>query len=54
MAIFGWSTLAQAEVYTRAANRKKLAKDAMPLLLLGHSENEDWRTFDWRTGKAAV
>ena len=32
MAIFDWSTPAQAEVYTRAANRKRLTAQAMPLL----------------------
>jgi integrase len=29
MAIFGWTSVKQAEVYTRAANRKKLAAQAM-------------------------
>jgi integrase len=32
MAIFDWSTPSQAEVYTRAADRKRLAQAAMPLL----------------------
>ena len=32
MAIFGWRTLRQAEVYTRAADQRRLAADAMPLL----------------------
>jgi integrase len=32
MAIFDWSSPAQAAVYTRAANRKLMANDAMPLL----------------------
>jgi integrase len=32
MAIYDWSTPAQAEVYTRAANRTLLAGQAMPLL----------------------
>lgn len=32
MAIFGWRTIKQAEVYTRAAERKWLAGDAMHLL----------------------
>ena len=31
-AIFGWSTLKQAELYTRAAEQKRLAEDAMDLL----------------------
>jgi integrase len=33
MAIFGWETLRQAEVYTRNANRTLLAEQAMHLLL---------------------
>ena len=33
MAIFGWLTLAEAETYTRAAERKKMAGDAMGLLV---------------------
>ncbi len=32
MAIFGWASSKQAEHYTRAARRRKLAGDAMPLL----------------------
>jgi integrase len=32
MAIYDWSTPAQAEVYIRAANRTRLARQAMPLL----------------------
>lgn len=32
-AIFGWSTLKQPEVYTKAAEQKQLAESAMPLLL---------------------
>src|SRR5262249_46419887 len=39
MAIFGWSSPRMAAIYTRAADRKRLAKDAAPLLL-AHSENE--------------
>lgn len=35
MAIFGWLTPKQAALYTRAARQKKLAGDAMPLLLRG-------------------
>lgn len=33
MSIFGWRTLKEAERYTRAAEQKKLAKGAMPLLM---------------------
>jgi hypothetical protein len=29
MAIFGWSDIKEAEIYTRAANRKRLAAQAM-------------------------
>jgi integrase len=32
MAIFGWRTIKQAEAYTRAAERKRLAAGAMHLL----------------------
>jgi hypothetical protein len=32
MAIFGWSDIKEAEIYTRAANRKKLAAQAMARL----------------------
>jgi hypothetical protein len=33
MAIFGWETLRQAEVYTRNANRTLLAEQAKHLLV---------------------
>jgi integrase len=46
MAMFDWSTVSQAEVYTRAADRKRLAGDAMGLINLDRSENEDCRTFN--------
>jgi integrase len=32
MAIFGWDTLKQAEIYTKAANQKRLAEDSMHLI----------------------
>jgi integrase len=35
MAVFGWSTLREAERYTRAANRKALASGVMPKLRSG-------------------
>lgn len=35
MAMFNWSTISQAEVYTRAADRKRMAGDAMSLISLG-------------------
>ena len=40
MAIFGWDSPKQAALYTKAANRKKLAGDAMHLLVQGQTENE--------------
>ena len=33
MAIFGWRSLAEAELYTRSAERKRLASDAMGLIV---------------------
>jgi integrase len=36
MSIFGWLTLAEAERYTRAAERKRMAGDAMELLVRKH------------------
>ena len=35
MAMFDWSTISQAEVYTRAADRKRMAGDGMCLISLG-------------------
>ena len=32
MSIFGWETMQEAERYTKAASRKKMAGEAMPLL----------------------
>ena len=41
MAMFGWNTVKQAELYTRKANRKRLAGEGMPFLALGEqSENK--------------
>jgi hypothetical protein len=40
MAIFGWRTLKEAERYTRAAEQKRIAITAMPLLIAGRRENE--------------
>jgi hypothetical protein len=41
MAIYGWASPKQAALYTRQANRRKLAGDAMHLLLLvEQAENE--------------
>ncbi len=33
MSIYGWDTLAQAETYTRAADQKRMADAALPLLM---------------------
>lgn len=40
MAIFDWSTISQAEVYTRAADRKRMAGEAMSKISLDRSANE--------------
>ncbi len=40
MAMFGWDSPQQAALYTRKANRKRLAAEAMHKLLPGHTENE--------------
>jgi integrase len=40
MAIFGWESPKQAALYTRKAGRKRLAGDAMHLLVPGQTENE--------------
>jgi hypothetical protein len=40
MAIFGWRTLKEAERYTKAAEQKRIAAGAMPLLIAGRSQNE--------------
>lgn len=40
MAIFGWRKAEQATLYTRAAEKKKLARDAMPLIVPNRSETK--------------
>jgi len=40
MAIFGWTTLKQAEHYTRKADRKRLANDGMRFISLSQIGNE--------------
>ena len=40
IAIFGWRTLKEAERYTKAVQRKKVAVGAMNLLGPGRSTNE--------------
>jgi integrase len=44
MAMFDWDSPAMAEVYTRAAEQKRLAGEAMFLISLDRSGNEDCRT----------
>jgi len=44
MAMFDWTTISQAEVYTRAANRKRLAGEGMGFISLVQSGNDDCRT----------
>lgn len=44
MAMFDWTTISQAEVYTRAADQKRLAGEAMGLINLDQSGNDDCRT----------
>jgi integrase len=41
MAIFGWSTGKMAQHYTRSADRARLARDAVELLLPAQSENKN-------------
>ena len=40
MAMFGWDSPKQASLYTRKANRKRLAAEAMHKLIPGQIENE--------------
>jgi integrase len=40
MAIYGWESPKQAAIYTRKANRKRLAGDAMHLLISEQDENK--------------
>jgi integrase len=45
MAIFGWSSGRMAQHYTRKADRKRLAQDAVQLLLRGQEANRNSLTF---------
>jgi hypothetical protein len=45
MAIYGWETLKEAERYTRRANRKRLAAEAMHLLMPVDETETDFPTF---------
>jgi len=40
MSIFGWLTLKRAEHYTKAAEQKRMAKSAMPLLMRNRTKTE--------------
>jgi hypothetical protein len=40
MMIFGWSTLRQAEHYTRSADQKRLAATGMLLIVSGQRKNK--------------
>jgi hypothetical protein len=44
MAMFDWDTPEMAEVYTRAAEQKRLAGEGMFLITLERRENENCRT----------
>jgi len=44
MAMFDWSTISQAEVYTRAADRKRMAGEAMGFINLDQNGNDACRT----------
>lgn len=46
MAMFDWDTPAMAEVYTRAAEQKRLAGEAMFLISLDRTQNENCRTIE--------
>jgi hypothetical protein len=41
MAIFGWTDINQAELYTRNADQKKLARDGMPLIAKRDDDRRD-------------
>jgi hypothetical protein len=40
MAIFGWTTLEQAELYTRAADQRRIAEASVHMILPSQDENE--------------
>jgi integrase len=46
MAMFDWTTISQAKVYTDAADRKRLAGEGMFLINLGQTTNNNCRTDD--------
>jgi hypothetical protein len=44
MAIFDWSDIKTAKIYTDKADRKRMAGQAMGLLAVGQSGNGNWLT----------
>jgi hypothetical protein len=44
MAMFDWTTVSMAEVYTKAAEQKRLAGEAMNLINMDRSGNENCPT----------
>jgi len=52
MAMFGWKTPKMASVYTKAADRKRMAREGGQLLMKGQTENESRRTLS--AGAAGV
>ena len=50
MAIFGWSSGRMAQHYTRKADRKRLARDAVHLLMRAQGGNENSLTLDQGEG----
>ena len=44
MAMFGWRSLSEAELYTRAAERRRLAASGMALLVPTATERGDKTT----------
>jgi integrase len=50
MAIFGWTSLAMAEKYTRAANQKKLARSGMHLLVAPEQNRTESSPTDMTSG----
>lgn len=46
MAMFDWTTVSMAEVYTKAAEKKRLAGEAMFLISLERKEHDLCRTLD--------
>jgi hypothetical protein len=45
MALFDWTSEKQANVYTAAANKKRMAMEAAKRIVDDHMQNEDCPTF---------